>query len=173
MKQKKNETLSQFMARNLAYYIGHGENRRCTVPKGAGCFYHPKSTNTSKPINENTEGCFVGRLIEDDNLKFLMDKDFDSLPEGYVSGDQFSEFDASWGGNIGHLDGAYYAHTLLKQKGLPKIISDNLGLMARFQNLHDVNHNWENNQLTTEGKVTLEKIIEDYKFDINDFDFAL
>lgn len=81
-----------------------------------------------------TKGCFVGSLLPYQTRK---------LVDEYIVGD---------------------VETLVEREKeldykLPKIITENVNLMGRFQNLHDMDQYWDEYGLTDEGKRYLQKRI--------------
>ena len=139
------KSLSQKLANNLSYYIG--QDKRCI--SNVECYY------SGKTINKETEGCFVGRLLlEEDRVKadifFKENRSIDATVSGLVK--------------------------YKKRIGIerPKIISDNVNLLDKFQALHDNCMNWNDEYRLTEiGKNLLKEIINNFKLDIKDFENIL
>lgn len=132
------KTLSEQLADNLAYYI-NDPSKRCVDSLG-GCSYSGESI---KHTGKDTEGCYVGRLLSPEDRitadKWLNDAPFcDTTVTGLVG---FSE-------ELG-----------IK---IPKIVSDNIPLMSKFQLLHDTDDYWNEAGLTKEGRSKLLFIINQY-----------
>ena len=134
IKQKEEESFSEFMARNLSYYV-EDPSRRCS---DGACYYSPKK------VDHKTEGCFVGRLLTPE-----FQEDFDACPSDTNIGDIIyqAENDFDWD---------------VQLEDIPEVIRENVDTMAAFQTLHDNNHNWHQEKgLTDRGKENLKHIIQE------------
>ena len=95
-------------------------------------------------VGKMTKGCFVGSLMSaKDRIK--ADQNFSSV------------------GNL--IEGAESVGIKL-----PKIISENKGIMTAFQSLHDELDNWTPKGLSRTGKIMLKSIIEKHSLEIQYFE---
>jgi hypothetical protein len=95
-------------------------------------------------VGKKTKGCFVGSLMSaKDRIK--ADQHFSSV------------------GSL--IEGAESVGIKL-----PKIISENRGIMTAFQSLHDESDNWSSNGLSFKGKIILKSIIQKNSLDIKYFE---
>ena len=127
--------LSKIIGENALYFMTDPGTRRNIVDRE--CKY--------VSIKPSSDGCFVGRLIDDKNLcKFMDDCDESGI------GDIFEEF----------------------ENEIPDILKDNQSLMINFQFWHDTNHFWdlELNKLNREGLDKLKDTIAKFDLDKSDFD---
>ncbi len=136
-----NETLSKFLAINLAYYI-KDVKKRCV--DGYKCAY------SGETIGINTEGCFIGRMLPSKDR---------------IKADKYFEID----GDASSVKELIEDETKIGIE-LPNVIKQNQGIMRRFQSLHDININWNSDTGLSElGKIELKDII--VKFDLIENDF--
>ena len=93
---------------------------------------------SGKTVNKDTDGCFVGRLLTP-KMRDLADNK-----------------------GIGDV---YNLIRHAKEFGikLPKLVSENPGLMRDFQSLHDNKTYWDGLFLSDEGKNWLDSIIKNHK----------
>ena len=140
------KSLSEKLADNLAYYINKPE-RRC-IDGADGCYYSGESLAHQ---GKKTSGCFVGRLLSpQDRMK--ADKSLDEIASGNTT-----------------VEGLVMSADELGIK-IPKIISDNVSVMMKFQFLHDTPDFWDEKGLKEGGKTMLINIIKDYELEKKYFD---
>lgn len=128
-------TKKQFLLDTLEYYSSD-PNRRNTINKTL-CAYHPQ--------HPNTDGCAIGRHINDPEAKKLLDSD--------------------------SFDLTIYAILEIPENSklkvlLPKwMLKFETGFLLQTQNLHDIENCWTSSGLSEYGLNKVNSIIHDYNLD--------